>query len=103
VLLGGDVGHKRDDFAGDVLAMGFDDGLKLLFCTADNVDFGAVDGESLDTHETNARACSLSMMSEVCVADADVLTSTSDEGNFALDIKDVAQLKVRIVRLHLAS
>lgn len=43
VGFGGDVGHEGDDFAGDVLAVLFDDGVELLFRAADYVDFGAVD------------------------------------------------------------
>lgn len=63
VLLGGDVADKGDDFAGDVLAVGFGYSLELLFCAADDVDFGSVDGEGLYAHEANAGACIVLVMS----------------------------------------
>jgi len=68
VLLGGDVCHERDDFAGYILAVGFGDGLKLLFRTTNYVDLGAVDSKSLDAHETNTRACSMSTTQWGCVS-----------------------------------
>lgn len=52
--LGGDVGDEWDDFAGDVLAMLFDDGLELLFSAAYDVDFRSVDREGLRRHEANS-------------------------------------------------
>lgn len=58
VLLG-DVACERDDLACDVLAMGFNDVLELLFGTADDVDLGAVDREGLGCHETDAGACGI--------------------------------------------
>lgn len=58
LILFRDVAGERDDLAWDVLAMGFDDVLQLLFGAADDVDLGAVDCKGLCCHETNAGACS---------------------------------------------
>jgi hypothetical protein len=43
----GDVANEGNDFASDVLSVGLLDSLKLLLGTADNVDLGSVDSESL--------------------------------------------------------
>ena len=77
-VLRSDVANKRDYFTGDILAVGFDDVLEFLFCTANYVDLGTytsipcqfclspnesqprltVDSKSLDTHETYATSSS---------------------------------------------
>ena len=58
VLLGGDVGGYGNDFAGDALSMCLNDILQLVFCSADDVDFGPVNSKCLDAHESYAASTS---------------------------------------------
>jgi len=54
IFLVGDIANERDDLAGDAFAVGFDDGLQLIFGTADDIDLGPVDSEGLCDHQADA-------------------------------------------------
>jgi len=54
IFLVGDIANERDDLAGDAFAVGFDDGLQLIFGTADDIDLGPVDSEGLRDHQADA-------------------------------------------------
>lgn len=89
----GDIGNKRNNLAGDVLAVSLLDSLELLLGASNNVDLGSIGSEGLSGlnkldeampqrqcwniyHQTNAGA------------------SSSDKSNLALDVEDLGELKV---------
>ena len=109
VIFGGDVRGDGDDLAGNVFAVDFDDALQLFFGAAGDVDFGTVDGECLDAHQTDATTaardegnlCFLSVMI-IGVADDPVTTKWSKCGDmlttyFALNIEEVAENQILVV------
>jgi len=58
LALGCDVGDNWNDLSGNVLTVRLDDIFKLLFGTADNIDFSSIDCQSLGSHESNTTAAS---------------------------------------------
>jgi hypothetical protein len=81
-VLGADISHDWDDLAGNVLAMCLNHLLKLLLSPPNNVDFRTVDSQSLGDHKTNTTS------------------STSDEGDLVLDVKELVHLEFGVVGRH---
>jgi hypothetical protein len=54
LALRGDISGYGDYLASDVLAVCLNDGIKLLFSTPDDVDFGTIDGKGLGCHKVDA-------------------------------------------------
>ena len=56
LLFARDVRDEGDNLACDAFAVGLDDCLEFFFSAADDVDFGAIDSESLDGHKADTGA-----------------------------------------------
>lgn len=91
------VGNKRDDLSRDAFTVRLGNALKLVLCTPDDIDFGAVDGECLDGHEANARAFKALKPAHDQLWDSIMLTSSSYQRDFVLDVEQIAELKVGII------
>jgi len=76
--------------------VGFDDVLELLLRAANNVDFAAVDGEGLRALLVSIRQ--VRRVLQMTDHQPNTGASSGHKSNFALDVEDLAELKVLVVR-----
>lgn len=91
------VGNKGYDLSRDAFTVRLGNALELVLCTPDDIDFGAVDGECLDGHEANARAFKGLKPAHDQLWDSIMLTSSSYQSDFVLNVEQIAELKVGII------